>query len=225
MTLSLIDAGWALLKLGRFEEGANRLLSAAPAAAKQKDWTYAAGAYRLAAFCRSRVGDHQGAIDALASASQLLSEHPVEFELATLEQEEAPYTGRRAALIAGTGQETISDVSLSVDEIISAAAQKLGSGDVAAKVLASWISGFVEQTLGVETAPAKLEALARSIAVSLPDRFGAERDRLTAAAAYHAAGRSSAALERLDPDFARALAQMHPPAETRAVSRSTRRKS
>lgn len=211
----------ALTGMWVHDVAAARFLEVANVAKRTQNWKLRAGSYRLAAVSFGYVGRAIEGIEALAGSARILEAHKDESEEKLLVSQ-ATRVGRHAVVINDVRP---SDVNASVAASqfhtwLSKLAAELDFGEIGGRTLRSWLSGCVEAFLYRATIPNTLETLAEAIAIHFPERFADQRRRLTDAAHYHRSGRVHAALERVDPDFARVLATMHPPRDDDANSAS-----
>jgi len=210
---ALFQEAYALHLLSCHAEAAACFSKAAGMGARAGIWDLVSESYRFTANSLSRTGRATDAVDALARAARVVEAHRIESE-ETLLLNETPAIGRAAGLSNAGDPVTIERIGVAAKfhaALIEAKA-KLDFGGIGVRTLAAWLRGYVDAIIEKSNAPKPLDTLADVITIHFPDRFAHERRRLTGAAAYHRAGRARSALERLDPDFAQALAIMHPPA-------------
>ncbi len=225
-------AALSLGQLGRHQEAVEQAERAAMLAKEVGDMREEAEARHHAAFYLSELGRHSQAILEAESAATLLDKFGTARAASGFDfDKEAQYLvsdagriGRRAAnvLCREAAASASVDFTASLHNLFAPVSQ-LELGEVGSRVLDAWLVGTVAAALRVETSPDRFNTLAEAIAIHFPDRVPAERQRLVDAAAYHRSGRSRAALERLDPDFAKLLETMHPPRDQEAEKKPRQR--
>ncbi|MGO9742202.1 MAG: hypothetical protein ACLPN5_11945, partial [Roseiarcus sp.] len=213
-------AAFSLGELRRHEEAVEQAERAAMLAKEVGDMGEESEARRHAAFSSSALGRHSQAILEAERSAMLLDKFGTARAASGLDTGlVAQYLVNDAGKIGGLAARALcreatesaaADFAASLHSLFAPVSQP-ELGEIGTRVLDAWLVGFVAAALRVESSPDRLTTLAEAIAIHFPDRIPAQRQRLADAAAYHRSGRSHAALERLDPDFANALAIMHPP--------------
>ncbi len=215
---ALRHAAFSLGKLDRHEEAVAAAHEAAARARQAGDAGEEAEALRHAAFSLGRLGLHKEAAETLFAAGRTLDAWPDD-ELQMLLE----FSTTAIATSAATARSDAGADLDAVHALLRAVATDPDAAKPQQELLLAWIWSFTRGSVTAIEDPAVLTARAEAIALHFPGRFPAETDRLHAAAAYHASGRDPASLARLDPDLARTLRTMFPPAEAEPAPARGRR--
>lgn len=202
--VALRYAAFSLGELDRYDEAVATAREAADLAQRGGDREELAEALLTLASNLDGFGSHQEAIETLARSASMMPTSGRDY----LSAASRVLGWRQAIALAGSTNNLEQ-----MHTVLRTAAETLDLEGLRRLCLDTWLEAFAEDTISLLSDHSRLVSLADAIDLHFPGRFETLTGRLRDAARYHESGRDRAALARLDPDFAQALATMFPPVE------------